>query len=334
MSSGVTLSAPPSAVLSRTWMTRSRDGESASARVGDQPVDGQRRDGQGVRSTDAPPRSSVGSGVGDVWEERVGQRAAGAAGEQRAEGNRAHARAPNSPRSSTAASCEKIPMPPRSATRIPRIDRFGSCDAQVLAATARAVTTALAPLRLTVCMLTVEVFVQRDLDPAASHALDVQLLDLASQHPRRAWLRVYDLAGDVVSLGPLPRRSDRRSHRARAPAPPPRRRPRAAARTRLRRRCRSPCRTVRHWWREDPLALRPEQVLNRCVRALLGGLRGLGVDAFYPGRDRISVGGAHARARRRSRATPAARRCSRRCWRSTATGPALPGWSRRSTATA
>jgi hypothetical protein len=42
---------------------------------------------------------------------------------------------------------------------------------------------------------------------------------------------------------------------------------------------------------EDPLALRPEQVLNRCVRAVLSGLRSLGVEVFYPGRDRLTVAG-------------------------------------------
>ena len=42
---------------------------------------------------------------------------------------------------------------------------------------------------------------------------------------------------------------------------------------------------------DDPQALRPEQALNRCVRALLGGLRALGVEAFYPGRDRITIDG-------------------------------------------
>ncbi|MFQ5478607.1 MAG: hypothetical protein ACE5E4_08325 [Candidatus Binatia bacterium] len=43
--------------------------------------------------------------------------------------------------------------------------------------------------------------------------------------------------------------------------------------------------------------LRPEQFLNRALRPLLSTLRDLGVDAFYPGRDLITVGGralAHA----------------------------------------
>jgi hypothetical protein len=40
---------------------------------------------------------------------------------------------------------------------------------------------------------------------------------------------------------------------------------------------------------DDPLALRPEQVLNRCVRGALAGLRALGVDAAYPGRDRVTL---------------------------------------------
>ena len=44
-------------------------------------------------------------------------------------------------------------------------------------------------------------------------------------------------------------------------------------------------------------ALRPDQVLNRALRPLLAMLRSRGVDAFYPGRDLVTVGGrtlAHA----------------------------------------
>src|SRR5215468_11266653 len=40
---------------------------------------------------------------------------------------------------------------------------------------------------------------------------------------------------------------------------------------------------------DDPLALAPEQLLNRAVRGLLGGLEALGVSALYPGRDTITV---------------------------------------------
>ncbi len=42
---------------------------------------------------------------------------------------------------------------------------------------------------------------------------------------------------------------------------------------------------------DDPLALTPEQALNRCVRGLLQGCRSVRVDAFYPGRDVVTVGG-------------------------------------------
>jgi lipoate-protein ligase A len=42
---------------------------------------------------------------------------------------------------------------------------------------------------------------------------------------------------------------------------------------------------------EEWLALAPEQVMNRCVRGILHGLRDLGVPAFYPGRDLITAGG-------------------------------------------
>jgi hypothetical protein len=137
-------------------------------------------------------------------------------------------------------------------------------------------------------MLTVEVAVHTDLDAARSHALDLQILDLASHRAERAWLRVYGLTGEVVSLG--------RYHLAPAGDP--------QGRVSLHRRLGGgrvaplgpgfavvsltlPHRSA--LVAQEPLALRPEQALNRCVRGLLGGLRGLGVDAFYPGRDRITV---------------------------------------------
>lgn len=41
----------------------------------------------------------------------------------------------------------------------------------------------------------------------------------------------------------------------------------------------------------NPRALSAEQVLNRCVRGLLDGLRRLGIEPFYPGRDLVTVGG-------------------------------------------
>jgi hypothetical protein len=37
-------------------------------------------------------------------------------------------------------------------------------------------------------------------------------------------------------------------------------------------------------------ALRPEQVMNRCVRGVLAWLRGLGVEPIYPGLDTVTVG--------------------------------------------
>ncbi|MFN8546198.1 MAG: hypothetical protein U0807_18615 [Candidatus Binatia bacterium] len=40
---------------------------------------------------------------------------------------------------------------------------------------------------------------------------------------------------------------------------------------------------------EDWRALAPDQVMNRCVRGVLEGLKRLGVAAFYPGRDLITV---------------------------------------------
>jgi hypothetical protein len=137
-------------------------------------------------------------------------------------------------------------------------------------------------------MLTVEVFVQGGLDAAASHVVDAELLHGAPRDPRRARLRLYSLAGDTLSLG--------RYHIAPAGDP--------TGGVGLHRRLGGgrvlplgpgfavlslvlPHKSA--LVAADPLALRPEQVLNRCVRGLIGGLRGLGVDAFYPGRDRITV---------------------------------------------
>lgn len=40
---------------------------------------------------------------------------------------------------------------------------------------------------------------------------------------------------------------------------------------------------------DDPLTLTPSQVLNRCVRGILRGLKSIGLPAFYPGRDWITI---------------------------------------------
>jgi lipoate-protein ligase A len=40
---------------------------------------------------------------------------------------------------------------------------------------------------------------------------------------------------------------------------------------------------------ERDAKLKPDQVMNRYVRGLLAGLRALGLDAFYPGRDAVTV---------------------------------------------
>jgi len=139
-------------------------------------------------------------------------------------------------------------------------------------------------------VLSLQTSAQRDVAPAASSALDLHLLGLAPAHPDRAVLRVYELAGEVLSLG--------RYHVAPAGD--------QDGRVRLHRRLGGgrvlplgagfvlvsltlPHRSA--LVAADPGALRPEQVLNRCVRGLLGAVRRLGVDAFYPGRDRITVDG-------------------------------------------
>jgi len=42
---------------------------------------------------------------------------------------------------------------------------------------------------------------------------------------------------------------------------------------------------------DEPARLAPEQVLNRAVRGLLAALEGFGAEAYYPGRDVVTVGG-------------------------------------------
>jgi hypothetical protein len=41
----------------------------------------------------------------------------------------------------------------------------------------------------------------------------------------------------------------------------------------------------------DGPKLRPEQVMNRCLRGAMAAMRSIGVDCFYPGRDAITCGG-------------------------------------------
>ncbi len=120
----------------------------------------------------------------------------------------------------------------------------------------------------------------------AAHAADASWLACASRSS--PLLRIYGFSGDVLSLG--------RYHR----------RPAGAGGIALHRR-RSGGRVAASGWgfvhvalylphraalvAEDPAALAPEQIVNRCVRGLLGGLEALGVDARYPGRDLVTARG-------------------------------------------
>ena len=129
---------------------------------------------------------------------------------------------------------------------------------------------------------------QRGLAPDASPALDRVLL-AAAPGRERGVLRVYDLAGTVLSLGryhlmPAARAPDvalqRRLSGGRV----------AAAGTGFV----GVALVLPHraaLVAEEPSALAPEQVINRCVRGVLEGLQLLGVGAFYPGRDALTVGG-------------------------------------------
>jgi hypothetical protein len=138
---------------------------------------------------------------------------------------------------------------------------------------------------------TLDLIVQPRLAPARSLAADRALLAevRAPGAGHAGVLRVYDLAGDVVSLG--------RYHVAPEGG-------RARAGVELWRR-HSGGRAMP--WGEgfvgvslvlphrsalfapDPLALAPAQVLNRHVRGILGACELAGAPAFYPGRDVVTV---------------------------------------------
>lgn len=136
-------------------------------------------------------------------------------------------------------------------------------------------------------MLGVDVITEPDLQPAAAHDAHTALVAAVRAGRRQAVLSVSQLDGEIVSLG--------RYHMAP---------PLTADTRRLHRRAGGgqviplgngfvsialilPHRSA--LVSADPRALRPEQALNRCVRGLLAALRGLGVDAVYPGRDRITI---------------------------------------------
>ncbi len=134
---------------------------------------------------------------------------------------------------------------------------------------------------------TLDLIVQPGLSPSQSLAADRRLLDEA--RTGQGALRVYDLAGEVLSLG--------RYHLA--PEAP------AGSGVDVWRR-RSGGRAMP--WGEgfvglslvlphrgalvgsDPLALAPEQVMNRCVRGILEACELCGIPALFPGRDLITVG--------------------------------------------
>jgi len=135
-------------------------------------------------------------------------------------------------------------------------------------------------------MDTVDLIVQPRLTPRESLAADGHLLTEVARGGRAA-LRLYELSGEVLSLGryhlaPEPVRDGvqlwrRRSGGRAVPAGEgfvglslvlPHRSALVAA---------------------EPLALEPAQVLNRAVRGLLEACQLAGAAAFYPGRDLITV---------------------------------------------
>jgi hypothetical protein len=134
-------------------------------------------------------------------------------------------------------------------------------------------------------MPTLGLIVEASTTPAASREADRTLMAIAVE---RGWgsLRVSQIAGDVLALG--------RYHLAPAGAPEvllDRRlgggRVAASGTGFVTLSIALPHRSA--LVSDDPLALAPEQVLNRAVRGLLGGLEAAGVAAVYPGRDVVTA---------------------------------------------
>ncbi len=138
---------------------------------------------------------------------------------------------------------------------------------------------------------TFELLVQPHVTPAEGLAIDDvwRQATTASHSPKHPLLRLYEFSGDVFSLGRfhvvpamLPATDGLQIHRRHSGG-----------------RC-LPCGegfvglsiVLPHrssLVADEPLALTPPQVLNRCVRGILSGLKGAGIPAFYPGRDWVTV---------------------------------------------
>ena len=141
-------------------------------------------------------------------------------------------------------------------------------------------------------MLDLELIVEPSVDPALGAAVDRWLahrVACRSADARSGVLRIHALTVDTVSLGRYHLTPD-----AAGSAPAVMRRhsggrvwPAGPAYA-----CLSlilPHRSA--LVSDDPLALRSEQVLNRCVRGILEACRLAGIDPFYAGRDLVTVDG-------------------------------------------
>jgi len=134
-------------------------------------------------------------------------------------------------------------------------------------------------------MPTLGLIVEPSTTPAAVRSVDRALLALAVER-RYGTLRVSRMGGDVLALG--------RYHLAPAGAPGvilDRRlsggRAAASGTGFVTISVALPHRSA--LVSDDPVALAPEQVLNRAVRGVLGGLEAAGIPVVYPGRDVITA---------------------------------------------
>jgi hypothetical protein len=133
-------------------------------------------------------------------------------------------------------------------------------------------------------MRTLEVWAAGSITPSERYAADQAMIIHSALHPEMACLRVFCSSQPGAALG--------RFHRRDGAAPANLGRRMSGGRT-------TPTGhefleltlavSCTGWLDPGVTTLRPEQVLNRALRPLLGVLRSSGVDAFYPGRDLVTV---------------------------------------------
>lgn len=133
-------------------------------------------------------------------------------------------------------------------------------------------------------MRTLEVWAAGPIAPYARYASDQAMISRVAQSPKTALLRVSSSASAGLALGRFHRRDRNGDERLTRRTTGGRSTPIGPGLIEV-----TAALPAADWLDPAVASLRPEQVLNRALRPLLGLLRKAGVDAFYPGRDLITL---------------------------------------------